>query len=99
MRQLEDEDPQLHVTWSDQKVNQLRVYNGTKYATTSALPARSVSAITGLTGTRPGQGLGQAATSLQPVMQPVLTYALDPQREELHTCLAGVGQLEHENSQ
>lgn len=87
------------IVYDDQKVNQLRVYNGTKYATTSALTAGSVGAITGLTGTRPGQGLGQAATSLQPVMQPVLTYALDPQREELHTCLAALRQLEDEDPQ
>lgn len=45
------------IVYDDQKVNQLRVYNGTKYATTSALTAGSVGAITGLTGTRPGQGL------------------------------------------
>ena len=32
-------------------------------------------------------------------MQPVLTYALDPQREELHTCLAALRQLEDEDPQ
>lgn len=87
------------IVLDDQKVNQLRIYNGTKYATTPVLTAGEVGTITGLTGTRPGQGLGSAASGLSPAMQPVLTYALDSQAEELHACLTALRQLEDEDPQ
>ena len=87
------------IVLDDQKVNQLRIYNGTKYATAPVLTAGAVGTITGLTGTRPGQGLGSAASGLSPAMQPVLTYALDPQAEELHACLTALRQLEDEDPQ
>lgn len=82
-----------------QKVNQLRIYSGTKYETQSVVNAGTVCVITGLTQTYPGQGLGAAADGQQPLMQPVLTYALDPQSEDLHACLTALRQLEDEDPQ
>ncbi|WP_047998664.1 elongation factor G [Lactiplantibacillus herbarum] len=84
---------------AEQKVNQLRRYNGTKYTTQPEVMAGDVCVITGLTGTYPGQGLGQAADAQQPVMQPVLTYALEPQEADLHACLTALRQLEDEDPQ
>ncbi len=58
-----------------------------------------VCAITGLTGTRPGQGLGGLADSQTPLLQPVLTYKVDPNGNDLHACLTALQQLEDEDPQ
>ncbi|WCJ47672.1 GTP-binding protein [Levilactobacillus brevis] len=47
----------------------------------------------------PGQGLGNVPDSAAPVMQPVLNYALDPQGQDLHACLAALRELEDEDPQ
>lgn len=83
----------------DQKINQLRQYNGVKYTVSQTITAGEVCAITGLTGTRPGQGLGDLADSEAPVLQPVLTYKVDPKGNELHACLEALQQLEDEDPQ
>ena len=71
----------------EQKINQLRQYNGVKYQVSQSVGAGDVCAITGLTGTRPGQGLGHLANGDAPVLQPVLTYKVDPKGNDLHACL------------
>ncbi len=83
----------------DQKINQLRQYNGVKYTVSQAITAGEVCAITGLTGTRPGQGLGDLTNSEEPVLQPVLTYKVDPKGNDLHACLTALQQLEDEDPQ
>ncbi|WP_373879600.1 GTP-binding protein [Levilactobacillus brevis] len=87
------------VLLEEQKVNQLRVYNGVKYTVQPQILAGDVCAIPGLTGTYPGQGLGNVPDSAAPVMQPVLNYALDPQGQDLHACLAALRELEDEDPQ
>lgn len=57
----------------EEKVNQIRVYSGEKYETPAEIPAGYVCAVTGLTKTYPGQGLGIEAESAPPVLEPVLT--------------------------
>ncbi|MCH5461824.1 TetM/TetW/TetO/TetS family tetracycline resistance ribosomal protection protein [Lactobacillus sp. LC28-10] len=83
----------------DQKINQLRLYNGVKYSVSQSVTAGEVCAITGLTGTRPGQGLGNLAESEPPVLQPVLTYKVDPKGNDLHACLEALRQLGDEDPQ
>ncbi|WP_203650675.1 elongation factor G [Secundilactobacillus yichangensis] len=83
----------------DQKINQLRQYNGTKYTVSQTITAGEVCAITGLTGTRPGQGLGDLADGQLPILQPVLTYKVNPQGNDLHACLTALQQLEDEDPQ
>ncbi len=83
----------------EQKVNQLRYYNGTRYTTTTTVSAGEICVVPGLTATYPGQGLGQAADGRHPSLQPVLTYAVDPQSEDRHTCLTALRQLEDEDPQ
>lgn len=62
----------------EQKINQLRLYNGVKYTVQPTVSAGEVCAITGLTGTRPGQGLGNLDDLATPFLQPVLAYKVDP---------------------
>ena len=50
-----------------EKVNQIRIYSGEKYTMVSEVKAGTVCAVTGLTATYPGQGLGSEQASDMPV--------------------------------
>ena len=60
----------------EEKVTQLRLYSGAKFETAETVPAGAVCAALGLSQTRPGQGLGAAADSESPVLEPVMSYRL-----------------------
>lgn len=60
-----------------EKADQLRVYSGTKFRLVSEAPAGSVVAVTGLTQTYPGQGLGAQPDAELPLLEPVLNYRLE----------------------
>lgn len=83
----------------NQKANQLRVYDGSKFTTQPEISAGGVCAVTGLIDTYPGMGLGQAKDSLKPTIQPVLNYALDPKDNDIHVCLTALRELEEEDPQ
>ncbi|WP_042339699.1 translation factor GTPase family protein [Desulfosporosinus youngiae] len=59
-----------------EKVNQIRIYSGQKFGTVNEIEAGSVCAVTGLSQTRPGEGLGIEAASAAPVLEPVLSYQI-----------------------
>ena len=59
--------------WAE-KVNQLRVYSGEKFEAVTEAEAGQVCAVTGLSYTYPGQGLGEEKEEQLPVLEPVLTY-------------------------
>lgn len=61
--------------WED-KVNQIRVYSGEKYESVSTLSAGSVCAVTGLSQTKPGQGLGSETGYNVAYLEPVLSYRI-----------------------
>ena len=61
----------------EEKVNQIRIYSGEKFTAVDEAEAGSVCAVTGLTKTYPGEGLGMEAESIQPVLEPVLTYCIE----------------------
>ena len=87
------------VILDEQKVNQLRVYDGAKFTIQPQVTAGEVCAIPNLTATHPGQGLGQQAAGRTPEIQPVLNYTLDPKDNDIHTCLTILRQLEDEDPQ
>lgn len=60
----------------EEKVNQIRVYSGEKFQAVTEIEAGSVCAVTGLTMTRPGQGLGIEEGSVAPLLEPVLSYQI-----------------------
>lgn len=91
--------PAKAVLLDDQKANQLRVYNGAKFEVTQEIPAGGIAAVTGLTATHPGQGLGNESDEGMPRIQPVLNYALDPKGNDIHACLTALRQLEDEDPQ
>ena len=55
-------------------VNQIRVYSGDRYETVAEAEAGTICAVSGLTRTYPGQGLGAGQDSMVPVLEPVLNY-------------------------
>ncbi|MGN0585782.1 MAG: NYN domain-containing protein [Oscillospiraceae bacterium] len=65
--------------WSE-KVNQIRIYSGAKFQPVDEAPAGSVCAVTGLTQTFPGEGLGTERNSLPPILEPVLSYRVIPDK-------------------
>ena len=60
----------------EEKVTQLRRYSGEKFETPEELGAGQICALTGLTQSFPGQGLGAEPDSDAPVLEPVLSYRL-----------------------
>lgn len=60
----------------EEKVNQIRIYSGEKYETVNEAEAGSICAVTGLTMTYPGEGLGAEPESELPLLEPVLNYEL-----------------------
>ncbi|WP_346682085.1 translation factor GTPase family protein [Bifidobacterium pullorum] len=69
--------------WQE-KADQVRVYNGAKFDTATDIPAGSVCAVTGLTHTFPGEGLGMEPDAESPSIQPVLTYTVLPPDTDLN---------------
>ena len=91
----EDEQGQ----WQE-KAAQLRLYSGAGFTAADEVPAGGVCAVTGLTRTRPGQGLGHQPDAAAPVLQPVLNYqVLLPDGFDAHTALQMLRQLQEEDPQ
>ena len=84
----------------EEKVNQIRVYSGEKYeAVNEAFPG-CVCAVTGLTKTLPGEGIGAEKTDEMPVLQPVLVYRIAlPDGVDALSMLPKLKQLEEEDPQ
>ena len=68
--------------WQE-KADQVRVYNGAKFDIATDIPAGGVCAVTGLTHTFPGEGLGMEPDAESPSIQPVLTYTVLPPDTDL----------------
>ena len=84
----------------EEKADQLRLYSGTKFRPVDCAEAGSVVAVTGLTQTRPGDGLGFEGPWTAPMLEPVLTYqVLLPEGTDPHTALLKLRQLEEEDPQ
>lgn len=82
-----------------QKINQIRIYNGEKYTNVTAVGPQQPCAVTGLTASYGGQGLGSTPDLAQPYLVPALSYAVDLQGTDPHVCLQALRQLEDENRQ
>ena len=84
----------------EEKADQIRLYSGAKYELTSEAEAGTVCAVTGLTRTYPGEGLGIERESELPVLEPVLNYQIIlPDDCDPHQMLQKLRQLEEEEPQ
>ena len=95
---LTGEDPDGQ-PWQE-KADQLRVYSGAKFQAVEQAPAGTVCAVTGLTRTWAGQGLGEETAGQAPVLQPVQSCRLLlPEGCDAHAVLPRLTQLQEEDPQ
>ena len=84
----------------EEKADQIRLYSGAKYELTPEAEAGTVCAVTGLTRTYPGEGLGIEQESELPILEPVLNYQIIlPDDCDPHQMLQNLRQLEEEEPQ
>ena len=82
----------------EEKADQIRIYSGSRYEMVNEAKAGSVCAVTGLSKTYPGEGLGIEAASEIPVLEPVLTYQIQlPSECDVHRMLLQLRQMEEED--
>lgn len=83
-------------TWKE-KVNQIRIYSGSKYEPQKEAAAGQICAVAGLSQTYAGQGLGAEKDSQIPILEPVLTYGIQlPQDCSPNEILPKLRMLEEE---
>ena len=84
----------------EEKINQIRIYSGVKFNAVDELPAGCVCAVTGLTRTRAGEGLGIEKNAASPLLEPVLTYKINfPSGSDIQTVLPQLHKLEEQEPQ
>ena len=85
------------VVKEDEKADQLRIYSGTSFQAVNEVSAGNICAVTGLTSTRVGEGLGIGEDSFPPILEPVLTYQIQlPEGTDVHGMFLKLKQLEEE---
>ena len=60
----------------EEKIQSIRLYSGDKFTPQEEVGAGTLCAVTGLTQTWAGQGLGNAPSAPRPTLQPVMTYRI-----------------------
>lgn len=79
------------------KVNQIRIYSGARYETVEEAPAGTVCAVTGLSETSAGQGVGCEQGNVFAGLEPVLSYKVSyPEDKDAVVVLRDIRQLEEE---
>ena len=83
--------------WQE-KVNQIRLYSGAGFQPVSEVAAGQVCAVTGLTRTYSGQGLGIEQASEQPSLEPVLNFqVILPPESDVYQSFLKLRELEEED--
>lgn len=83
-----------------EKADQLRVYSGARFQTVESAPAGSICAVTGLSGTAAGQGLGAEKSMAAPLLEPVLSCrVILPEGADVTAVMKQFRQLEEEDPQ
>ena len=85
--------------WSE-KVNRIRIYSGAKFKNAESAESGVVCAVTGLTQTFQGEGLGAEKNTTSSLIEPVLTYKVNfPPDKDVFTCLSMLRKIEEEEPQ
>ena len=83
-----------------EKITQIRLYNGAKYQAVEEAPAGTIAAVTGLSQSYAGEGLGAEQERSSPLLEPVISCRVTlPEGTDPHTALAQLRQLEQEDPQ
>ncbi|HAS74777.1 MAG TPA: translation elongation factor G [Clostridiales bacterium UBA8960] len=81
----------------EEKVNQIRVYSGTKYEAVNEVSAGAVCAVTGLSRSMPWEGLGFEEGPSEPILEPVLSFlVILPKGQDARLMMPKLSQLEEE---
>ncbi len=81
----------------EEKVNQIRIYSGERYEFEQMVTTGAICAVTGLSKTIPGDGLGVERSAELPMLEPVLTYSVElPEEMDAAVMLPLLKQLEEE---
>ena len=84
----------------EEKVNQIRLYSGIKFDAVDSVSQGQVCAVTGLSETYPGQGLGAEKDSMAAVLEPVISYTVKlPAQADPRTVLPQLQLLQEEDPQ
>lgn len=84
----------------EEKAEQIRLYSGSSFESVKEAGAGSICAVTGLTKTYCGEGLGIEAHTFLPILEPVLTYKIElPEECNVHSMLIRLKELEEEEPQ
>lgn len=99
VKMLLNGNDQHHHPWSE-KVDQIRIYSGDQYEVVQEIGAGSVCAVTGLSATYAGAGLGSEQEVTKPMIESVLTYQVElPPCSDLHQMYQNLCLLEEEDPQ
>ena len=82
--------------WSE-KINELRIYTGSRFEPVPCVFAGGVCAVTGLSHVRPGDTLGAEPAPERPALAPVLTYGVLTGVADIHTVLSALQELAEED--
>ena len=84
----------------EEKINQIRLCQGAKFTPTDEVSAGGVCAVTGLSHTENGQGLGLEDSAVSPVLEPMMNYRIVlPEVVDSRTMLPKLRLLEEEDPQ
>ncbi len=84
----------------EEKIDQIRIYSGSKYTLEQEVSAGTVCALTGPVTTFCGEGLGAERGSVAPLLVPVMTYRIAlPEGCDVHQMYNKLCQLEEEEPQ
>lgn len=93
---IKPEQDEKSDAWSE-KIDQIRIYSGSQCNPVNEVQAGMVCAVTGLSKTFCGEGLGIEKEPEIPVLEPVLTYQVKlPPEANVHTMFLQLCQLEEE---
>lgn len=85
---------------AEEKIDQIRIYSGNKYATEQEVKAGSICALTGPEKTFCGEGLGIEQEITLPILEPVMTYRIIlPEECDVYQMYQKLCQLEEEEPQ
>ncbi len=84
----------------EEKADRICIFSGERARPVDEAVSGEICTVYGLTKTYPGEGLGCEEDSEIPVLEPVLTYRVEPESGvDIHTALADLRRLEEEEPQ
>ena len=82
----------------EEKINQIRFYDGVKFTTKEEAVAGDICTVTGLTKSFAGQGLGRETQDEEAYLEPILEYqVILPEGSDLHKIYENLKQLQEED--